>query len=137
MPWSVAGVLVNLASDGAHAWTIPQPGRLYLLSVVRLAMIITVYRDQVMSRVARAINSWDIQTELNVRSHTLTPHISLGRVSHTPECQLWAMWTLANYTTVKPDKYCKILVEEEGLSLVDEILNNGPGQGQELARIVR
>ena len=110
---------------------------MYLLSVVRLAMIITVYRDQVMSRVARAINSWDIKTELDVTYSTLTHFMNLGRVSHTPECQLWAMWTLANYTTVKPDTYCKLLVEEEGLSLVDEILNNGSGQVQELARIVK
>ena len=39
----------------------------------------------------------------------LNDPVSAAGVSHTPECQMWAVWALANLTSVTPDKYCRWL----------------------------
>merc|ERR1719209_2702007 len=49
-------------------------------------------------------------------------------VMQSAECQLWAVWALANLTTVSPDKYCQLVEEEGGLALVEEIVNNNSGE---------
>ena len=49
-------------------------------------------------------------------------------VSHTPPCQMWAIWALANLTSVSPSKYCKLVLDEGGLTLMEEILNENSDQ---------
>ena len=79
---------------------------------------------------ARAINRWNIKSNRNINYRSFAPIIKLAGkmshmiinndgllndpvsaagVSHTPECQMWAVWALANLTSVTPDKYCRWL----------------------------
>merc|ERR1740128_1592465 len=125
--YNAAGVLAHITSDGPDAWTITQPER-----------------DHVLFRMARAINRWDLRSGRNINYRSFSPIIRLAGVSHTPECQLWAVWALANLTTVSPDKYCQLVEEEGGLSLVEEMLNENSdqvktslNQVKEWAQIVR
>ena len=41
---------------------------------------------------------------------------------------MWSVWALANLTTVTPDKYCSLVMEEGGLTLMEEILNENTDQ---------
>jgi len=109
--YNAAGVLAHIASDGAQAWTIKHPER-----------------DHVLFRMARAINRWDIRSGRNINYRSFSPIISLAGVNHTPECQMWAVWALANLTTVTPEKYCQLVVQEGGLDLVEEMLNENCDQ---------
>eukprot|EP00092_Neocalanus_flemingeri_P107396 GFUD01137841.1.p1 GENE.GFUD01137841.1~~GFUD01137841.1.p1 ORF type:complete len:763 (+),score=248.66 GFUD01137841.1:337-2625(+) len=109
--YNAAGVLAHMASDGPQAWAVDQPDR-----------------DHVLFRMARAINRWDLRSGRNINYRSFSPIIRLAGVSHTPECQLWAIWALANLTTVTPEKYCKLVVQEGGLSLVEEMLNENSDQ---------
>jgi len=105
--YNAAGVLSHIASDGDHVWTCAQP-----------------QRDHVLERLARAVNRWDIKTKRNINYRSLEPIISLLTVSHTPECQLWATWALANLTLFDEDKYCPLVEEEGGLEAVQRIMED-------------
>jgi len=104
--YNAAGVLAHMASDGPEAWTIKLPER-----------------DHVLSRLTRAINRWDLHSCRNINYRSFLPIIHLAGVTHTPECQLWAIWALTNLTTVTPEKYCPLVIQEGGLTLVEDILN--------------
>ena len=81
--YNAAGVLAHMASDGAEAWTIPEPSR-----------------GEVLSRMVEAIEKWTIDTSRNINYRSFEPILRLIRVEHTPQCQHWAVWALANLTRV-------------------------------------
>jgi len=105
--YNAAGVLANMASDGPEAWTLCQPERSHVLDLM-----------------VKAINRWDIESsEHHINYRSLESIFRLVRCCHTVECQLWAMWALANLTTVSPDFYCQLVEEEGGFPLVQDIVN--------------
>ncbi len=79
--YNAAGVLAHMASDGAEAWTIDDPPR-----------------EEVLGRMVSAIERWDINTKRNINYRSFEPILRLVRIAHTPECQHWAVWALANLT---------------------------------------
>ena len=81
--YNAAGVLAHMASDGADAWTITEPSR-----------------GEVLSRMVEAIEKWTIDTSRNINYRSFEPILRLIRVEHTPQCQHWAVWALANLTRV-------------------------------------
>lgn len=122
--YNAAGVLAHMASDGEEAWCIDDPTRL-----------------DVLNRMVSAIERWDINTKRNINYRSFEPILRLVRVSHTPQCQHWAVWALANLTRVD-QKYCSLIEEEGGLGLLEELINsNSPPVPYErvldLAAIVR
>ena len=73
-----------MASDGVKAWTVVRPTRKEVL------------RSMVVS-----IDKWDLDAWCNIDYRSFIPILRLIDVYHTPECQLWAVWALANLTKVK------------------------------------
>ena len=67
---------------------------------------------------------WDINTNRNINYRSLAPIISLLSCYHTPECQLWATWAIANLTAFKADKYCPLVEEEGGLEAIQNIMED-------------
>ena len=56
-----------------------------------------------------AIERWDISSERNINYRSFLPLLLLVDIYHTPQCQHWAVWALANLTTVyRKYMYCKI-----------------------------
>ncbi|TKC49997.1 hypothetical protein EI555_010479 [Monodon monoceros] len=53
----------------------------------------------------------------------------LGNVSR-PEVQLWALWAMYHVCSKNPSKYCKMLVEEEGLQLLCDIQKHSEADPQ-------
>jgi len=98
--YNAAGVLAHILSDGPEAWeAVPEP-----------------LRQDVCSRMARNIKEWNMDSPRNINYRSFKPILRLLLVEHTLECRLWAAWALANLTSVYPDKYVKLLVEEGGLN---------------------
>ena len=84
------------------------------------------------------IPSWDLELDKSINYRSLSPILHLARVDHTVECQLWAVWTMANLTTVMPEEYCMMVVEEGGLAVVEDIMDNHHhNQLKSLAETVR
>ncbi|XP_037299962.1 protein zer-1 homolog isoform X2 [Manduca sexta] len=105
--YNAAGVLAHMASDGPEAWTVEE-----------------LPRDMVLMRVAAAVERWDLHAERNINYRSFEPILNLLNAHHTPQCQHWAVWALANLTTVYPEKYCSLVEAEGGLKLLYELLNH-------------
>ncbi|XP_045510406.1 protein zer-1 homolog [Colias croceus] len=105
--YNAAGVLAHIASDGPDAWTVAEPSR-----------------DAVLERVAAAVQRWDRLAERNINYRSFQPILTLLHAYHTPQCQHWAVWALANLTSVYPEKYCNLVETEGGLNLLHELLRH-------------
>lgn len=81
--YNAASVLAHLASDGEEAWTFDHPPR-----------------KEVLARMVIAINRWNLHSKRSINYRSFEPILRLVRVHHTPECQHWAVWALANLTHV-------------------------------------
>ena len=117
---NAAGVLAHLASDGAAAWTIKEPDR-----------------EDVLERLGRAITRWDIGASRNITYWSFAPLLSLARQSSTPQCQMWAVWALANLTSVTPEKHCSLLLQEGGLALMEDLLQQNCEEVRDWAGLVK
>jgi len=104
--YNAAGVLAHLVSDGSEAWTILQPTR-----------------EEVVDKMVGAIGTWDLKSNRNINYRSFEPILRLVRVTHTPQCRHWAVWALANLTTVD-EKYCRLVDAEGGMVLLDELLDD-------------
>lgn len=120
--YNAAGVLAHIASDGIVAWTITTPTR-----------------EMVLHRMVDAIGRWDLSAERNINYRSFEPILGLIRCYHTPECQHWAVWALANLTKVYPTKYCRLVERERGIELLQELIDHQPqpyARLKELAQMV-
>lgn len=72
-----------MASDGVEAWTVEKPSR-----------------TEVLDLMVEAIDRWNINSERNINYRSFLPLLRLLDVFHTPQCQHWAVWALANLTKV-------------------------------------
>ena len=93
--YDAAGILSHLCSDGTEAWTISEPTR-----------------ESVLHRLRSEIEKWNVpkktKNDITFMSYmTFRPLYRLLKAEHTPECQLWAAWALADLTLVNR-KYLKI-----------------------------
>ncbi|XP_050315742.1 protein zer-1 homolog isoform X1 [Anthonomus grandis grandis] len=119
--YNAAGVISHIASDGPDAWNVEEPSR-----------------QSVLNRMTKAIESWNLNATRNINYRSVEPILHLVKVYHTPECQRWAVWAVANLTRVYPDKYCNLLEREGGLELLQEVLNHPdpPADIKQLAALV-
>nr|CAI5840564.1 unnamed protein product [Callosobruchus analis] len=119
--YNAAGVISHIASDGPEVWTITDPPRNYVLF-----------------QMEDAINRWDLNSPRNINYRSFEPILYLVKVYHTPTCQHWAVWALANLTTVYADKYCALIEKEGGLKLLEELIQHPspPQRVKDLAAIV-
>uniref|UniRef100_A0A182NIL8 Protein zer-1 homolog n=1 Tax=Anopheles dirus TaxID=7168 RepID=A0A182NIL8_9DIPT len=119
--YNAAGVLAHIASDGVDAWTISRPTRY-----------------SVLVRMVEAIERWDLSAERNINYRSFEPILGLIRCYHTPQCQHWAVWALANLTKVYPTKYCRVVEQERGIELLQELIDHPQPYPRlkELAQIV-
>lgn len=105
--YNAAGVLAHIASDGPDAWTIQTPSR-----------------EDVLNRMYSAIDRWSLETERNINYRSFEPILGLIKCYETPACQIWAVWALANLTKVYPDKYCKLVEQENGIKLLMDLIDH-------------
>lgn len=106
--YNATGILAHMASDGIESWSVEQPSR-----------------DQVLSMMVEAIERWDLSAQRNINYRSFLPLLRLLDVYHTPECQHWAVWALANLTQVYPNKYCSLVEAEGGLEKLNNLLTDG------------
>ncbi|CAH0547370.1 unnamed protein product [Brassicogethes aeneus] len=107
--YNAAGVISHIASDGPEVWNVANPSR-----------------AAVLKKMVSAIERWDISSQRNINYRSFEPILYLVKVYHTPECQYWAVWALANLTKVYPEKYCSLIEKEGGLDLLKKLMKT-PG----------
>ncbi|KFD65522.1 hypothetical protein M514_01427 [Trichuris suis] len=97
--YNSAGVLAHLISDGPDAWKIEDPTR-----------------EEVSTRLIQTVKTWQLRS--------FEPIIRLLPLFESRASQYWAVWALANLTTVDGAKYCPYVVEEGGVQLLRNIQND-------------
>ncbi|KZC13951.1 Protein zer-1 like protein [Dufourea novaeangliae] len=107
IPYNAAGILAHIASDGVEAWTVKRPSR-----------------NEVLELMVKASEQWDMFSERNINYRSFLPLLRLLDVYHTPQCQHWAVWALANLTTVYPHKYCILVIEEGGIEKLNTLMSD-------------
>lgn len=139
--YNAAGVLSHIASDGPDVWNVVEPSRSFVLTKMVLA-----------------IQRWDLASHRNINYRSFEPILHLVNVYHTPECQRWAVWALANLTKVYrklikkklfinlfilnvkflAEKYCTLVEKEGGLELLQKLIvhESPPLPVKQLAAIV-
>lgn len=103
--YNAAGIISHIASDGPEAWTVDEPSR-----------------QHVLNKMVRTIDKWNLKSQTFINYRSFKPILYLVRIYHTPECQRWAVWALANLTSVYPEKYCHLVEQEGGLDLLRELI---------------
>jgi len=103
--YNAAGVLAHMVSDGPESWKIKEPNR-----------------EEVLNRISNAIYRWDLDSKRNINYRSFEPILRLLNADHTPECQYWAVWALANLTRFYSEKYCRLLKEENGFPLLEDLI---------------
>ena len=126
--YNAAGVLAHMASDGPGAWTIQHPDRCRVLCVEPRITAVSAgctcspawlgpSTGGTLSPTGTSTtgpsppsSSLRVKCPMIISNDgLLNDPVSVAGVSHTPECQMWAVWALANLTSVTPDKYCRWL----------------------------
>ncbi|XP_076359935.1 protein zer-1 homolog isoform X1 [Tachypleus tridentatus] len=108
--YNAAGILSHIASDGVEAW--------------RESSIITFKREDVLKKMVQAIERWHLDSSRKIHYRSFEPILRLLHVDHTPEAHHWAVWALANLTRVYPEKYCSLIKSENGIELLEKLLQN-------------
>lgn len=108
--YNAAGILSHIASDGVEPWI--------------MNSITVVEREEVLKQMVEAIEKWNLDTKRNINYRSFKPILRLLVVEHTPEAQYWAVWALANLTTVYPEKYCTLLKDEGGIELLQYVMHH-------------
>merc|ERR1719494_1755037 len=104
--YNSAGVLSHMLSDGASAWNVRKHTR-----------------DECMQHIEESIDQWNINASRNINYRSFEPILRLLPCLDAPAAQNWALWALANLTKVYPEKYCKLISEENGVQLLSEVVS--------------
>ncbi|XP_041050195.1 protein zer-1 homolog [Carcharodon carcharias] len=105
--YNACGVLSHIIFDGDEAWAIAEPRRV-----------------EVMDRMWRAISSWDENSRRNINYRSFEPILRLLPQRVAPVSQHWATWALFNLTSVYPEKYCPLLIKENGIELLKGVIES-------------
>ncbi|XP_028664420.1 protein zer-1 homolog [Erpetoichthys calabaricus] len=119
--YNACGVLSHIMFDGQEVWAMADP-----------------LRDQVMDRMWAAIQSWDVNSRRNINYRSFEPILRLLPQDIAPVSQHWATWALYNLISVYPDKYCPLLIKENGIALLKRVLEleSARQETKEMARKV-
>uniref|UniRef100_A0A914L3P3 Uncharacterized protein n=1 Tax=Meloidogyne incognita TaxID=6306 RepID=A0A914L3P3_MELIC len=104
--YNSAGVLAHLVSDGDERWA--ESG-------------VNIPREDVNRKIVKATEKWDLQARRFINYRSFKPIICLLPQWHSEGAQQWAVWALANLTTTDRKKYCRFIIDEGGLELLENL----------------
>ncbi|XP_033757077.1 protein zer-1 homolog [Pecten maximus] len=106
--YHATSVMSTMVIDPARTWTIDKPER-----------------SVVLAKIVETIDRWDLDAKMKIKYRSLRPILELLVEYQTPEAQLWATWALCNLTRSKADRYCPMLEFEGGLTLLEQLIEDG------------
>lgn len=100
-----AGIIAHLTSDGDSKWTVTSHTRREMLQALEAA-----------------VSQWQVPESEMVAYRSFKPFFSLLKTEIDYQVQLWAVWAIHHVCTKSPRRYCMMLKEEEGDSLLNELI---------------
>uniref|UniRef100_T2MAI8 Protein zer-1 homolog n=1 Tax=Hydra vulgaris TaxID=6087 RepID=T2MAI8_HYDVU len=105
--YNSAGILSNLLVEGESAWNHSY-----------------ISRCCCMIKIIESVNSWDLRSRRNINYRSFKPLLSLLDHYETPAAQHWAIWAIASMASMYSTKYCRMIIEENGLEYVNRLLQS-------------
>ncbi|CAH1111993.1 unnamed protein product [Psylliodes chrysocephalus] len=112
-----AGIVAHLASDGPDQWDLKNHAR-----------------DDMLEELKNAVTNWKVPESEMVAYRSFKPFFSLLKVNMDYQVQLWAVWAIHYVCTKNPKRYCQMLREETGHTLLSDLIEF-EGSHQEIKRI--
>ncbi|XP_054152774.1 uncharacterized protein LOC128951552 [Oppia nitens] len=111
--YSSAIILTNIASLGDQFWS------QYLPDSYKC--------DSMLYKLNKTIGSWKINTkQLKLNCKSLKPILNLLKMCDPNKLEMlyWPVWTLAHLTRINSQRYCPLLLNENGIEIVEQLLEN-------------
>lgn len=105
--YNAGGIISHLAFDGPNNWTNKE-----------------VSRDQALQRLDKTIETWDITAHRQMSYRSFSPILKLIAGCDIPAIHHWSTWALANLCNVDAEKYCKLVRDEDGISVLKRLTRN-------------
>ncbi|XP_021353883.1 protein zyg-11 homolog B-like [Mizuhopecten yessoensis] len=112
-----AGIIANLASDGAEAW-----------------LVSSTDREEILGELGEVVLKWEQPKGEMVAYRSFKPFFPLLRCFSVPTVQLWAVWAIQHVCTKNGDRYCLMLEEEGGSEILQQLIEN-PETNSDVAAI--
>ncbi|XP_060534393.1 protein zyg-11 homolog B-like [Cylas formicarius] len=112
-----AGIVAHLTSDGDEHWKVT-----------------THTRNEMLTELEQSVSQWRVPDGEMVAYRSFKPFFPLLRVDMNYQVQLWAVWAIHHVCTKNPKRYCPMLQEERGHSLLTDLMNYA-GSHWEIKRI--
>ncbi|XP_076353569.1 protein zyg-11 homolog B-like [Tachypleus tridentatus] len=100
-----AGIVAHLASDGPSAW-----------------IVTSVPREVMLKELGDVVSHWQQPDGEMVAYRSFHPFFPLLTCIQSFEVQLWAVWAIHHVCSKNPKRYCPMLLEEGGTSLLEKLL---------------
>ncbi|XP_076256333.1 protein zyg-11 homolog isoform X1 [Rhynchophorus ferrugineus] len=101
-----AGIIAHITSDGDETWKITAHSRAEMLE-----------------ELAQVVSQWKVPESEMVAYRSFKPFFPLLRVDMDYQVQLWAVWAVHHVCTKNPKRYCQMLYDERGHTLLNDLLN--------------
>lgn len=108
-----AGIVAHLTSDGDEAWKVTSH-----------------LRHDMLDALAQAVTQWKVPESEMVAYRSFKPFFPLLRVDMDYQVQLWAVWAIHHVCTKNPSRYCHMLHEERGHTLLNDLITFGSSHPQ-------
>ncbi|KAG5881719.1 hypothetical protein JTB14_037935 [Gonioctena quinquepunctata] len=100
-----AGIIAHLASEGEEHWTLK-----------------THTRDEILAALNSTVSQWKVPDNEMVAYRSFKPFFSLLRIDMNYQVQLWAVWAIHHVCTKNPKRYCRMLFEEKGHTILKDLI---------------
>ncbi|XP_017771130.1 PREDICTED: protein zyg-11 homolog B-like [Nicrophorus vespilloides] len=103
-----SGIVAHLSSDRPETWLVKEKTR-----------------ENMLKELEEAVDSWGIPDTEMVAYRTFRPFFPLLCPGMGYGVHLWAVWAIQHVCTKNPRRYCLMLREENGLELLENLLEDG------------
>uniref|UniRef100_A0AAR5QJW0 Protein zer-1 homolog-like C-terminal domain-containing protein n=1 Tax=Dendroctonus ponderosae TaxID=77166 RepID=A0AAR5QJW0_DENPD len=101
-----AGILAHLTSDGDEAWK-----------------SIPFSRTDILNLLYPVVRSWPIPNNEMVTYRSFKPFFPLLSTDKDYQGQYWAVWAIHHVCVKNPNRYCQMLYNEHGHTLLNDLIN--------------
>ncbi|XP_034254173.1 protein zyg-11 homolog B-like isoform X1 [Thrips palmi] len=101
-----AGIIAHLSSDGPAVWIVD-----------------SVKREEMLQDLGQVVLKWKTPSSEMVAYRSFIPFFPLLKCYEASQVQLWAAWAIHHVCSKNAKRYCMMLVQEGGNSILQEMLD--------------
>ena len=94
-------------------------------------------RQDVLNAIGKTVKTWDLESDIKTVQESFETELRLIQKGNNPQCQHYAIWTIAYFIHEDSDKYCKLLIQQRGIFVLGSFVsrNSGKVKYQEIIKL--